>query len=169
MKKITAMLVLASGFLLAGKPATAADYLLLKLPGITGTSAVPGHPGEIDLLSFSAGILAPTKKLATTGCSDINVMKVTDQTSPLLFAHALFGIDFPGAGVVLTYNGPTPSGQADIYSLALTNVSITSVQESGSTGGGLPTEAVSLKATQWTATFNPPGGGAPVTQIVNCK
>ena len=43
MKKISAILVLASGFLIAAKPATAADYLFLKLPGITGPSTIPPH------------------------------------------------------------------------------------------------------------------------------
>ena len=166
MKKTAAMLVLSSGFLVAAGPAGAAsDYLFLKLPGITGTSTVTGHLGDIEVLSFSAGVSA--KKGTGSTCSDLNVMKITDQTSPLLFARTLFGIDFDHA--TLTYSQNSVSGVVDVYSITLNNVSITSVQDAGSTGAGQPpTEALSLHATSWVATFVPPTG-PPVTTTVTCK
>lgn len=166
MKKISAILVLASGFLIAAKPATAADYLFLKLPGITGPSTIPPHGGEIEVLSFSAG--ASAKKGVGSTCSDLSVMKITDQTSPLLFVATVMGVDF--AQATLTYaQGPTGGPVVDKYSIVLNNASITSVQDSGTTGGGgLPIESVSLKGTSWVVTFYP-AAGPPVTSTLVCK
>ena len=167
MKRITGLLVLASGFLLAAKPATAAGYLFLKLPGITGTSTVPGHVGDIPALSFSAGVSA--KKGAGANCSDVSIMKVVDSTSPALFGLVLAGIDFPtGATLTFAQDPPGPPGPSpvDVYTIRMTNASITSVQDSGSSE--IPTESVSLHATSWVTTFYP-AVGPPVTTTVTCK
>ena len=165
MKKISASLVLASGLLIAAKPATAADYLFLKLPGITGPSTIAPHVGEIEVFSFSAG--AAAKKGIGSSCSDLSVMKSTDQTSPLLFIATVTGVDFPQA--TFTYaQGPTGGPVVDKYSIVLNNASITSVQDSGAGGAGLPTESVSLKATSWVVTYNPAVGPAVTTTVI-CK
>jgi type VI protein secretion system component Hcp len=164
MKKTTGLLVLASAFLLAAKPATAADYLFLRLPGVTGTSTVGGHLGDIPLLSFSAGVSA--KKGAGSSCSDISVMKLTDQTSPLLFVTTLAGVDYVHATLIYAKSATPGDPPADVFTIVANVASITSVQESGSSEN--PVESVSLHATSWVTTYTPPGG-APVTTTVTCK
>lgn len=164
MKKISAVLLLVSGFLLAAKPASAAKYLNLKLPGITGTSTVPGHVGEIPVYSFSAGVSA--KKGAGSSCSDLAVFKNVDQTSPLLFATTMAGIDFAQATLTYSEDSVPPGSILDVYVLKLNNASITSVQDSGSSE--IPTESVSIKATSWVSTFTP-SVGPPITTTVTCK
>lgn len=166
MKRISGLLLLAFGFLLTAKAATAAGDLYLRLPGVTGSSVAPGHVGDIPVFSFSAGVAA--KKGAGSSCSDLSVMKRSDQTSPLLFASTLAGVDFPTATFFFRgpVNGNPPS---DFYMIVLNNVTITSVQDSGSAGGDdAPTESVSLHATSWVTTYTPPVG-PPITTTVTCK
>jgi type VI protein secretion system component Hcp len=159
------MLVLASGLLIAAKPATAADVVNLKLPGVTGTSTTVGHVGEIPLLSFSEGVSA--KKGTGSSCSELSVMKVVDQTSPLLFVFTMAGVDFTQP-VVLTYSKDLGvGGVVDYYTIKMNNASITSVQNSGSSE--VPTESVSFKGTSLDITYTPPGGGTAVTRTVICK
>lgn len=163
MKKVSGILLLASGFVFAAKPATAAVNVYLKLPGITGTSTALGHVGEIELLSFSEGVSA--KKGTGSSCSELSVMKVVDQTSPLLFLYTMAGVDFPQA--TLTYTKPFGNGQVDYYTIKVNNASITSVQNSGSNEN--PTESVSMKGTSLEIKYTPPEGGAPITSTVTCK
>jgi type VI protein secretion system component Hcp len=162
-KAIGATLVLASGLLLAAQPASAAVYANLKLPGVTGTSTTAGHEGEIPLLSFSQG--ASAKKGTGSSCSELSVMKVIDQTSPLLFLYTMAGVDFPSA--TLTYSKDTLGGLVDYYVIKVNNASITSVQNSGSNED--PIESVSMKGTSLDITFTPPGGGSAVSKNVTCK
>jgi type VI secretion system secreted protein Hcp len=173
MKQIAAMLVLTSGFLLAAKPVAAAGQLYLKIPGVVGPSTAKGHTGEIEILSFSVGVSAPSVRAAARAarfpgelCSDLAVMKVLDQTSPILFQHTLFGVDFKN--ITLTFTEVSGDGQPfDEFTLVMNNVSITSVQESGSSER--PVESVSFHATSWTGSFFPTPGGAPVTTTVSCQ
>ena len=167
MKQIAGMFVLAVGFLLAAQPAAAdSGRLYLKLPGVVGPVTVVGHTGEIEVLSFSLGVSSPTRMRRAELCSDLAVMKVLDQTSPILFQHTMFGIDFKD--ITLTFTQANGAGKInDVFKLVMNNVSITSVQESGSSE--TPTESVSFHATSWTASYWPTPGGAPVTTTVSCQ
>ena len=166
MKKTVGLLLLASGFLLAAKPATAAGDIYVRFPGITGPSTATGHVGDIPAFSFSAGVSA--KKGAGATCSDLSFMKRSDQTSPLLFATVLAGVDFPT--VTLFFRGALDGNPpSDFYKIVLNNVSITSVQDSGSGGGDdAPSESVSMHASSWVTTYTP-SVGPPITTTVTCK
>jgi len=161
MKHIT-LFSLAFGLLLAAQPAAAqSGQVFLKLPGVVGTSTVQTHKDEIPILSFSIGVSSPeTRKPGGEVCSDLAVMKVVDQTSPILFQHAAFGIDFPDG--VLTFAKNTPTGPVDVFQITLKSVSITSVQLSGSSE--IPTESVSLRAGSWVASLN----GVTDKATLNC-
>jgi type VI secretion system Hcp family effector len=175
MKRVTVMLVLASGLLVA-RPAAAAGVLYLQIPGVTGPVVTQGFQGAIEVLSFSMGAQAPAAaargKLRTTEiCSDLAVMKFVDQTSPVLFQHTVFGFSYKT--VTLSYSqaqGGEKSAEV-LYKLVLNNAEIQSVEESGSSE--IPTESVSFKATSWTVTYFPtlPTGqrGTPVTATVTCQ
>jgi type VI protein secretion system component Hcp len=164
MKRITGLLVLAFGFLLGATPATA-DLLFLRLPGITGSSTVEGHVGDIEIVSFSAAVSARRGVGAT--CSDLSVNKFVDSTSPLLIGDTLAGVDFPQATLIFAVEAL--GSAVDVYTIKLNNASIVSVQNSGISGAGFPTESVALHATSWVSTFTPQGGGAPVTTTVTCR
>lgn len=167
MKQIAGMFVLAVGILLAAQPAAAdAGQLYLKLPGVVGPTTAVGHTGEIAIFSFSLGVSAPSRMRRAELCSDLSVMKMLDQTSPVLFQHTLFGVDFKD--ITLTFTQTNAQGKPnDVFKLVMNNVSITSVQESGSSE--TPMESVSFHATSWTGSYWPTPGGAPVTTTVNCQ
>ena len=167
MRQIAGMFVLTAGILLAANPAAAdSGQLFLKLPGVVGPATAVGHTGEIAILSFSLGVSAPSRMRRAELCSDLAVMKVLDQTSPILFQHTLFGVDFKD--ITLTFTKTNEQGKSnDVFKLVMNNVSITTVQESGSSE--TPTESVSFHATSWTGSYWPTPGGAPVTTTVSCQ
>ncbi len=175
LKRLLVMLVLAAG-LLAARPATAAGVLYLQIPGVTGADTRTRVTGAIEVLSFSMGVQAPgtAPKGNQPGgeiCSNLNVQKVVDQTSPILFQHTVFGFFYKN--VTLTFFMPTgaASGGGQVYQLVLNNAAIQSVQESGASE--IPSESVSFKASSWTVTYWPTLStgqqGSPVTTTVTCQ
>jgi type VI secretion system Hcp family effector len=172
-KRIIVMLVLASGLFAAG-PAAAAGVLYLQIPGVTGPVTATGFKGAIEVLSFSMGAQAPGSaargKLRTGEiCSDLAVMKLVDQTSPILFQHTVFGFFYKN--VTLTFSQAQGDQLEPVYKLVLNNAAIQSVEESGA--NEIPTESVSFKASSWTVTYSPTLStgqpGSPVTTTVTCQ
>lgn len=148
-------------------PALAAVNAYLSLTGIEGPST--SKKGAIDILSFSVGVgVADPTKLQKAVCSNLSVMKVLDETSPLLFQAALTGQPF--AKAILSYDKSAGDKQQTYFTLTLENALLTSVQLSGSSEN--PTESVSLKASTMTIAYWPQKGdgslGDPVTTKVNC-
>jgi type VI protein secretion system component Hcp len=74
--------------------------MFLELPGITGESSTPGHPGVIPIQSFSVS------------GDFFSVVKAVDSTSPTLFLDALDGKSLAAARVLLYDSAPT--GQPDV-------------------------------------------------------
>jgi type VI secretion system secreted protein Hcp len=143
----------------------------LKLDGIQGESQKQGHTQEIDIMSFSWGSSNPssvgTGGGSSTGkvsVSDFSIMKPTDSSSPLLFQKCCDGTTIATGLVTLRKAG----GQSPIEYLKynFTNVYVTSVQWSGSGGGGddTPMESVSFTFETCTVDYTPqnddgsPGG-----------
>ena len=110
------------GMALAPSSASAAVPAYLFVSGVPGPST--SRLGAIDALSFSFGVASGRKNL----CSDLAVMKVLDETSPMLAA----GVGQTFSEVRLEYDKPVGSAQVTYYVLKLVNVQITSVQQSGS-------------------------------------
>jgi type VI secretion system secreted protein Hcp len=130
--------------------AFAAVNAYLTLDGIDGPST--SKPHAIDVLSFSVGVgSTDPSKLQKAVCSNLSVMKVLDQTSPLLFQAAVTGRPF--ATAVLAYDRPVGAEQQTYFTLTLENALLTSVQESGSNEN--PTESVSLKSSTMTFSYRP--------------
>src|SRR5262245_57381463 len=174
-RRIVVMLALAAG-LLSAKPASAAGSIYLKIPGIKGEVTTKGFEGQIEVFSFSMGAQAPEvargKNRGLEVCSDLNVMKRADVTSPLLFQHTVFGYFYKT--VTLSFVAAVGDTAQPVFELVLNNVAIQSVQESGAAGGDdRPTESVAFKPSSWTLTAWPtgPGGkvGSPVTTTVTCQ
>jgi len=96
-------------------------------------------------------------------------VKVLDETSPLLVANTLFGVDYPK--VTLTYSRTVGAGQADYFTIVANNASIANIQESGSNEN--PTESVSIHATSYTVTYVPQlasgAMGTPITTTLACN
>lgn len=119
-----------------------ASQMFLKLSGIDGESTDKSHPNEIIALGFSQAVNttnSPTGARATF--SDLNVIKTVDKSTPLLFLNAAQGNHITQAVLTVRNSGATP---LDYYQITLTDVLITSVQTSGSSGGDRPTESITL-------------------------
>jgi type VI secretion system secreted protein Hcp len=120
----------------------------LVVDGLTGPST--SKTGAIDILSFSIG--ASNTSTYGTGASgleakagranlaDLSIMKVLDKTSTTLFNHCCSGDIL--ASVMVIYDKPIGTAQADYYRVFLKDALITSVQHSGSNEN--PTESVSF-------------------------
>lgn len=106
--------------------------MYLTFPGVTGTAAVPGHAGDIELRSFrfemrsslrASGGLAS----AQTAFDRVRVTKLTDQTSPLLMRALTRGTRIPK----LTISLREPGARADLQRFEMTDVVVTNFAQGG--------------------------------------
>lgn len=155
--------------LFAGVGAQAQSYLVLRLANVTGESTLAGHVGDIDIQAFSWGVSTPPGGIGVStppNFSDLNVMKSVDKTSPVLSLDCAASTAIT-SGVLywLTTVGSKPLAQ---YQLSFGHVTVSSVSVSGSGGGGLPSESVSLhfasgSTIQWS--YTPIVGGVPQSPV----
>jgi type VI secretion system secreted protein Hcp len=120
----------------------------LVVDGLTGPST--SKTGAIDILSFSVGCSNTATygtgasgleaKAGRVNLSDLSIMKVLDKTSSTLFNHCCSGDIIKS--VMIIYDKPIGTAQADYYRVFLADALITSVQHSGSNEN--PTESVSF-------------------------
>jgi type VI protein secretion system component Hcp len=131
--------VLGSSFQVLGTtPPTEADgfasstpvLMYLQLPGITGESSTPGHPGVMQIDSF------------TLDANVFSVVKRVDQASPALQLAVVIGTPFTSASLLL-YSSNVPGSQPD-ETLTFHNVLASSYSVSGS-GGDIPSEEVAFQ------------------------
>lgn len=134
--------------LVAGTPqaGAASDYFLL-LPGIEGESTAQGHKGEIEIQSFSWGLNQTSGGGGGGGgagkvnVQDISMLKTVDKSSPLLMVATASGRRFACATLTGVRGGEE---RRDFMRLKLEEVLVSSYQTSGSSGGGVPTDQISL-------------------------
>ena len=163
MIKNVCLALAASTALIAGTAQAASDFFL-KIVGISGTSQVRGFEEFIDIFSYSIGF--------TNGaCSSLNVMKRMDTASADITAAALLGTIYPSAVLVGRKAGAEPF---TYLRLTLTNIKVTSLQDSGSAGGDdVPTESVSMQPSSVKIeSFVQDSSGNPVlaaTNTVSCQ
>ena len=166
---------IAFGAALSTAPALAAVNVYLLVDGIDGPST--SRPHAIDLLSFSEGVArvvasGPSgagRAAAKVTCSDLSVMKQLDAASISLVQAAFTGQTFKSA--TLVYSKPVLDKQQDYFSITLSNVIVTSVQQAGSNEN--PTESVSLTASSFTFSYTPQKSdgslGDPATFSGSCQ
>jgi len=126
-----------------------AAQIVLKLTGVTGESKVKGHEAEIDVQSFSHGLSNPSSVStgggSGTGIADwssITIQKSTDMSSAKLILTCANGTHFDsGILTVIESGGATPIEYL-VYNL--TQVFIDSVSVGEASGGGKPSESVSM-------------------------
>jgi type VI secretion system secreted protein Hcp len=111
----------------------------LALSGVRGESLDRWHPGEIDILSWSWGVVREGAAVPTM--QSLQVTKHTDLTSTRLLTACHTGQVFDEARLTARHAGERP---LDFLRLTMRGVRIESLQASGSAGGDGPIEAVSL-------------------------
>jgi len=122
--------------------------MFLKVDGVEGESPDHNHKGEIELLSFSYGATQPGSAghgggsgIGKVQVHDFHFSKYMDKASPKLFEFCATGKHTPK--VVLTCR-KAGGDQQEYLIVTLSEVIVSSIQNSGSGGDSLPTESVTL-------------------------
>ena len=144
--------------------------VFLKLEGVDGESTETGHVGEIDAVSFKAGVFDPTLTTFAGGGASrakfnpITVFKVVDKSSPVLFLACATGKHFATATLSITrlFN----EVPVTFFKIVLSDVIISSINVEGNendTGDSLM-EPVTLSYSkiQWSF-ISKNSEGTPVT------
>ena len=135
-----------------------ADFYL-KIDGIQGESRAKGHEGQIDVESFSWGVsntpaAGGAGRVGKPKFSDISISKLLDKASPLLMQAVANG----KANKSVTLYGAAAGGErsgADFLTITLSDVLVSSFQESGASGGGGLQDSLSLNFTRITFDYKP--------------
>ena len=134
--------------------------IYLKIDGVDGEAQDQSHQNEIEILSFSFGVsntgsgdVGLGSGSSRASLSDLSVMKHVDKASPGLFLACCTGKHLPTATLSVRKAG----GDAPVEYLKydLTEVYVSSVQTSGSDGGGIATESASLNFSKIEVTYTP--------------
>jgi type VI secretion system secreted protein Hcp len=131
---------------------------VLSIPGIVGESTQAGHPGGIDILSFSWGASNTSSPLRNSGgagkvsFTNITFSKVIDRASPALFQACASRTLFRTATFYILQN----AGTGDSAKITLTNAYVSSCNQSGSSGGG-DAESISMNFAKISYDYTPQG------------
>ena len=133
--------------------------IFLKIDGIPGESKDSKHKDSLEVLSWSWGVSQPGSMSTGGGggtgkasFSDLTIMHTMDKASPNLALYCASGKHIPAVTLTQRKAG---EDQQDFLIFKMTDVIITSVQDSGSDGGGLPTESVSLQYAKIEGEYKP--------------
>ena len=136
-----------------------AGDMFLMLDGIKGESADDKHKGEIDIESFSWGLAQSGSGNRGGGSgtgkvdiADITIQKQVDKASPTLMLACANGKHIAKGKLTLRKAGENP---LEYLTVDLESILVSSYQVSGSNGGGVPSESISLnfvkvKTEYWT-------------------
>jgi type VI secretion system secreted protein Hcp len=133
-------------------------YLLFGsgTPKIEGEATADGlnpKTGWFEIFSFSFGASNPTTvgtssaglSAGKVSVSSFNIMKKTDNSSPLLFSACCAGSHYATANIVCRKAAGTAGKQSVFLQYDFTDVMVESIQWSGSGGGDdTPTESISF-------------------------
>jgi type VI secretion system secreted protein Hcp len=123
----------------------------MKINDIPGESTAPGHENSIEILSFTLGTSMSTIDRSTAGSpthgaphgQDVIISKLVDSASPLLYAACCTGKNLKD--VIISVNRTDGAGgQVEYFQIKMTDTIVSSIQQGGSSGGGVPMDTVSL-------------------------
>ncbi len=148
--------------LLAAQYASGAFTAYIQIDGIKGESTEEAHKDWIEVGSVQWGIgraiSSPTggnREASAPSISEITLTKTLDSTSPALFLNAVGGGASGGVTVKLHLVETTAGGTGTVfYELILSNVLVSGISTSGSSGDGPPQESISLNFTKIEIAYN---------------
>jgi type VI secretion system secreted protein Hcp len=152
----------------------AAVDMFLKIDGIQGESQDKTHKNEIEILSVSFGVsnagsgaYGMGSGTAKAAVSDAHIMKHVDKSTPSLWKYCFQGKTVGDADItVRKAGGDSP---VEYLKYKLSEVFVSSVQDSGSDGAGVATESLSLNFAKVEITYTvqnadgSAGASTPVT------
>jgi len=127
------------------------DIIILDITGIKGNCTLKGYTDKVILNSFSHGVSLPmmgdmgnTERTAgRPHFSEMSFSKVTDQSTPLLYAACAQGKKL---GTATIYVGRNESGEfMELLKYELTNAMVANINTSG--GGMSPSDSFALAYT----------------------
>ena len=144
-------------------PAEAAVDYFLEVNGVPGESHDSKFAKSIDVFSYSWAASANSdKKGNKVNLSDLNVSKNVDVASPALFQRLVQGTTIPSVELIGRKAGES---QLVFLRYCLQDVRVTSIQQSGSTGGDdFSQENVSFAYATFSQQYTPQdakGSGGP--------
>ena len=139
-------MVFALPWIVVNSDATVSMFLKLedgKSP-LAGEANVPGHEGQIHVLSFSAG----ASNSGTSNVQDMSLVKYIDSSSPELLRRVMTGKQIDKAEIffVESING----SERPVVNWKLEDILVTSHQTDGSDAQTRPTESISLNFAKFT-------------------
>lgn len=133
--------------------------MFLKIDAIDGESLDHGHKNEIELLSFAFGATQPGSAghgggsgIGKVQVQDFHFSKYFDKASPKLFEACATGKHTPKVVLTCRKAGGT---QQEYLKITLSEVIVSSIQNSGSGGDSLPTESVTLNFSKIEIEYKP--------------
>lgn len=135
------VVVVASLALSASAAQAAPDAMYLEVTGPTlkGESTADSYADQIEVASFSWG--ASKQPNVKPSFSNLSLMKNVDRASPALLEAVATGATFNSAKLHVISSGDTAR---EPLTYCFTGVRFTSVQQSGSAGGGRLSESLSF-------------------------
>jgi type VI secretion system secreted protein Hcp len=123
--------------------------ILMKIPGVDGEATTKGFEKHIELHSFGMGANNPSGVSSGSGSgagkvdlSSLSLQKSVDLSSAKLFQQCCAGKHFDEATIVCREaGGDTP---VEYWTIKLKQVFIDNISWGASSGGGKPTESVSI-------------------------
>lgn len=146
------LLLVVMAIAMAATTASAADRILMKVPGIPGSSTVVNHSGWINVNSLAGSGVAPAANGGGAQPCQVVVQKPIDIASPHLWADTVNGHIFTSPITIQVLATTADGGTYVQYEIELTNTEITSIGDAGS--NGLPVESLTLRADKVSLTFN---------------
>lgn len=141
--------------------------MFLKIQGVTGEASDADHKGEIDVISWSWGLHAPTsmpgKGTGKASISELMIVKRVDQSSPTLMSYIRSHKEVAKAALTVRKAGTTP---LEYFRIELEKVRINSLNIDSEASE--LTERLSLGFEKVRITYTPQGstgatgGGANV-------
>lgn len=133
------------------------DVIMLEIKDVKGNCTIDGHADQIILNSYSHSVALPmgtdVANTERTGgrpmFSEMNFSKMTDQSTPALYAACTEGKKL---GDATLHIGRNEAGKfMSLMKYVLTNAMVSNINTSG--GGGVPSDSFSLNFTKITSEF----------------
>jgi type VI secretion system secreted protein Hcp len=122
--------------------------MLLQIEGVQGESQIEGKAGWIDIMSYSLGASNPSSVGTGMGSgagkvsiSSLSIQKFIDKSTPILFLKCCSGKHFDKASLVVREAGDKP---VEYLILKFEQGYVDNISWGGASGGGKPTESLSL-------------------------
>ncbi len=132
--------------------------MFLEIKECPGESTKKGHEGQIDITSFTFGAVQ-SGSFARGGAGggagkaefqDISIVKEVDKSSPKLFQACAAGTHFQKATIDGRKAGDKP---LEYYKVELSDLIVSSVQNSGSSGGDTVMESITFNTAKINFTY----------------